>query len=99
MACGRTTQSLGLRLSLARRSKIAVAVAFFLALAAPAVAAAPSAPAPGKTTQSVTVHAMAAGEKFFIDLLPATWSGLPPGLPQDVVDELARRAREAETLL
>jgi tetratricopeptide (TPR) repeat protein len=49
--------------------------------------------------QSVTVHAMAAGEKFFIDLLPATWSGLPPGLPQDVVDELARRAREAETLL
>ncbi len=170
MACGRTTQSLGLRLSLARRSKIAAAVAvYFLALAAPAVAA-PSAPAPVKATltvttsdgyarlvftaseyidgtarqsgnvliisfkqpldvavnrvaeqaadyigaarrdpdgkgvrialaQSVTVHAMAAGEKFFIDLLPATWSGLPPGLPQDVVDELARRAREAETLL
>ena len=170
MACGRTTQSLGLRLSLARRSTIAAAVAFyFLALAAPAVAA-PSAPAPVKATltvttsdgyarlvftaseyidgtarqsgnvliisfkqpldvavnrvaeqaadyigaarrdpdgkgvrialaQSVTVHAMAAGEKFFIDLLPATWSGLPPGLPQDVVDELARRAREAETLL
>ncbi len=170
MACGRTTQSPGLRLSLARRSKIAAAVAlYFLALAAPAVAAAPV-PAPVKATltattsdgfarlvftaseyidgsarqsgnvliisfkqpldvavnrvaeqaadyigaarrdpdgkgvrialaQSVTVHAMAAGEKFFIDLLPATWSGLPPGLPQDVVDELARRAREAETLL
>ncbi len=170
MACGRTTQSLFLRLGLARRSKMAAAVAFyFLALAAPAVAAAPV-PAPVKATltattsdgfarlvftaseyidgsarqsgnvliisfkqpldvavnrvaeqaadyigaarrdpdgkgvrialaQSVTVHAMAAGEKFFIDLLPATWSGLPPGLPQDVVDELARRAREAETLL
>jgi len=49
--------------------------------------------------QSVTVHAMAAGEKYFVDLLPATWSGVPPGLPQDVVDELARRAREAEKLL
>ncbi len=49
--------------------------------------------------QSVTVHAMAAGEKFFVDLLPASWSGVPPGLPQDVVDELARRAREAEKLL
>ena len=49
--------------------------------------------------QNVTVHAMAAGEKYFVDLLPASWSGLPPGLPQDVVDELARRAREAEKLL
>ena len=48
---------------------------------------------------NVTVHAMAAGEKFFIDLLPTTWSGVPPGLPQDVVDDLARRAREAELLL
>jgi len=49
--------------------------------------------------QAVTVHAMAAGDKFFVDLLPSTWSGLPPGLPQEVVDELARRAREAEQLL
>ena len=49
--------------------------------------------------QNVTVHAMAAGEKFFVDLLPANWSGEQPGLPQAVVDELARRAREAEQLL
>lgn len=49
--------------------------------------------------QNVTIHAMSAGEKLFVDLLPADWSGMPPGLPQDVVDELARRAREAETLL
>ncbi len=49
--------------------------------------------------QNVTVHAMAAGEKLFVDLLPTSWSGVPPGLPQDVVDELARRAREAEKLL
>jgi tetratricopeptide (TPR) repeat protein len=49
--------------------------------------------------QAVTIHAMSAGEKFFVDLLPASWKGMPPGLPQDVVDELARRAREAERLL
>jgi len=46
--------------------------------------------------QDVTVHTMTAGEKFFVDLLPGTWRGLPPALPQDVVDELARRARVAE---
>jgi len=50
-------------------------------------------------TQSVTVHTMSADEKFFVDLLPSTWTGLPPGLPQDVVDDLARRARQAEEQL
>ena len=170
MACGRTTQRLGLRRRLTRCSNTAAALAaLILALAAPSVAA-PSAPAPVKTTlaittsdgyarlvftaseyidgaarqagnvliisfkqpldvsvnrvaqqapdyigaarrdpdgkavrmaleQNVTIHSMAAGEKFFVDLLPTTWSGVPPGLPQDVVDELARRAREAEKLL
>ncbi|HEY1978695.1 MAG TPA: tetratricopeptide repeat protein, partial [Xanthobacteraceae bacterium] len=49
--------------------------------------------------QKVTVHAIAAGEKFFIDLLPDSWKGVPPGLPQDVIDDLARRAREAEKIL
>lgn len=46
--------------------------------------------------RKVTVNTMAAGEKLFVDLLPEGWAGLPPGLPQEVVDELARRAREAE---
>lgn len=41
------------------------------------------------------VNTMEAGEKLFIDLLPPTWQGLPPGLPDDVVQELARRAEEA----
>ncbi len=50
-------------------------------------------------TRKVTANAMAAGERLFIDLLPNTWAGLPPGLPQDVVEELARRAREAEKVL
>src|SRR5215470_8837846 len=47
-------------------------------------------------TRKVTVNSMAAGERLFVDLLPETWKGLPPGLPQEVVEELARRAREAE---
>ena len=47
-------------------------------------------------TRKVTVNTMAAGEKLFVDLLPEGWTGLPPGLPQEVVEELARRAREAE---
>jgi tetratricopeptide (TPR) repeat protein len=47
-------------------------------------------------SQKVTVNSMAAGERLFVDLLPETWKGLPPGLPQEVVEELARRARDAE---
>jgi hypothetical protein len=46
--------------------------------------------------RQVSVNVMEAGEKLFIDLLPEDWAGLPPGLPQEVVDELAKRAREAE---
>jgi hypothetical protein len=48
--------------------------------------------------RNVTVNAMTAGEKYFVDLLPEGWRGLPPGLPQDVVEALARRARDAEQL-
>ena len=46
--------------------------------------------------RKVTVNTMAAGEKLFVDLLPEGWSGLPPSLPQEVVEDLARRARDAE---
>lgn len=42
-----------------------------------------------------TFNRIEAGEKLFIDLLPADWKGMPPALPQDVVDELAERARLA----
>jgi hypothetical protein len=49
--------------------------------------------------RTVTVNAMTAAEKYFVDLLPDTWRGLPPGLPQDVVEALARRARDAEQLV
>jgi hypothetical protein len=47
-------------------------------------------------SRQVSVNVMQAGEKLFIDLLPEDWAGLPPGLPQEVVDDLAKRAREAE---
>lgn len=42
------------------------------------------------------VNVIPAAERLFVDLLPENWSGLMPGLPQDVVDELATRARAAE---
>src|SRR6266404_2844739 len=47
----------------------------------------------------VTVNTMTAGERVFVDLLPDTWTGQPPGLPQEVVRELAERARAAERAL
>lgn len=47
-------------------------------------------------SRTIRPNLMEAGERVFIDLLPESWTGLPPGLPQDVVDDLARRAREAE---
>ena len=50
-------------------------------------------------TRKVTVNSMVAGERLFIDLLPDSWKGAPPGLPQDVVRELAERARAAERAL
>jgi len=42
------------------------------------------------------VNVIPAAERLFVDLLPENWAGLMPGLPQDVVDELASRARAAE---
>jgi tetratricopeptide (TPR) repeat protein len=48
--------------------------------------------------QKVKVSSMTAGERLFVDLLPESWTGEPPGLPREVVEELARRAHEAERL-
>jgi tetratricopeptide (TPR) repeat protein len=47
----------------------------------------------------VTLNTMSAGERSFVDFLPDGWSGPPPGLPLDVVRELAERARAAERAL
>ncbi len=47
-------------------------------------------------SRKLTANVMEAGDKLFVDLLPDGWRGLPPGLPQSVVDDLAKRARDAE---
>ncbi|MEO1199285.1 MAG: hypothetical protein AAFX39_08625 [Pseudomonadota bacterium] len=48
-------------------------------------------------SQTVTINTMEAGNRLFVDFLPMSWSGPPPGLPQDVIDELQRMAElEAE---
>src|SRR5580704_2145734 len=49
-------------------------------------------------SQQVKVNATPAAEKFFVDLLPTSWSGQPPSLPPEVIADLARRAREADRL-
>ncbi|MDE2373489.1 MAG: tetratricopeptide repeat protein [Hyphomicrobiales bacterium] len=48
--------------------------------------------------RKVKVNTIIAGEKYFVDLLPDGWLGDPPSLPQDVIAELARRAKEADRL-
>ncbi len=45
--------------------------------------------------RSFNFNRIEAGEKLFVDLLPQSWQGMPPPLPQDVIDELARRAKDA----
>jgi tetratricopeptide (TPR) repeat protein len=49
--------------------------------------------------RKVKVNTIPAGEWLYVDLLPDTWQGVMPGLPQEIIDELARRAREAERQL
>ncbi len=49
--------------------------------------------------RKVSVNAMTAGERIFVDLLPDGWKGLPPSLPQEVIRELSERARVAERAL
>jgi tetratricopeptide (TPR) repeat protein len=44
----------------------------------------------------VTVNSIAAAERLFVDLLPENWNALPPGLPREVIEDLARRARDAD---
>ncbi|WP_213738501.1 tetratricopeptide repeat protein [Bradyrhizobium sp. dw_411] len=47
-------------------------------------------------SRRATVNTMTAGERIFVDFLPDSWKGPPPGLPPEVVRELAERARAAE---
>lgn len=45
--------------------------------------------------KSFGLNTIEAGEKLFVDLLDPDWVGLPPGLPENVLNELVRRAQEA----
>ena len=49
--------------------------------------------------QKIRVNTIPAGEWLYVDLLPKSWTGVMPGLPQEVIDDLARRARDAERKL
>ena len=49
--------------------------------------------------RQLKVNSIPAAEQLFVDLLPHTWTGVLPGLPQEVIEALARRAQEAERLL
>lgn len=45
--------------------------------------------------RKLRVNTMAAGEKLYVDLLPESWTGLPPGLPKEVIADLARKAKQS----
>jgi len=49
--------------------------------------------------KKLKVNSIPAAEQLFVDLLPQTWTGVLPGLPQEVIEALARRAQQAERLL
>jgi len=48
--------------------------------------------------RKVRVSTMNAGERLFVDLMPESWTGEPPGLPRELAEDLARRAREAQRI-
>ncbi len=50
-------------------------------------------------THKFKYNSIAAAERLYVDLLPETWTGIMPGLPQDVIEELANRALAAERQL
>jgi tetratricopeptide (TPR) repeat protein len=50
-------------------------------------------------TRKVKLNTIAAAERLYVDLMPEAWKGPMPGLPQEVIDELVRRARDAERQL
>jgi tetratricopeptide (TPR) repeat protein len=49
--------------------------------------------------RAVKVNSIPAAERLYVDIMPDNWAGVIPGLPQEVVDDLSRRTREAERQL
>jgi len=50
-------------------------------------------------TRKLKFNSIPAAERLYVDLLPENWAGMLPSLPQDVIEELANRALEAERQL
>jgi len=48
--------------------------------------------------RKVKFSTLVAVERLFVDLLPEDWTAEPPALPREVVEDLARRAQEADRL-
>ena len=49
--------------------------------------------------RTVKINSIPAAERLYVDIMPDSWKGVLPGLPQEVVDDLSRRTREAERQL
>lgn len=49
-------------------------------------------------SRAVKINAIEAGEKFFLDIMPESWKGMPPALPADVIADLTKRALDAERI-
>ena len=50
-------------------------------------------------SRKVKLNVIPAAEQLFVDLLPESWAEGMPGLPREVVEELAKRALDAERQL
>lgn len=49
-------------------------------------------------SRAVKINAIEVGEKFFLDIMPENWKGMPPALPADVIADLTKRALNAERI-
>ena len=49
--------------------------------------------------RKIKLNSTPVAERLYVDLLPETWAGLQPGLPHEVIEELANRALAAESQL
>jgi plasmid stability protein len=47
-------------------------------------------------SKKINLNTIVAGDRLFVDLLPVPWVGLPPSLPQKVIDELSAKSRMEE---
>jgi len=49
--------------------------------------------------RKVRLSTTPAAERLYVDLLPDSWTAEPPSLPRSVIEDLARRAQDAERMV